>query len=188
MKFQYITHKVSFILCVELQLATQLYNSVIRCDLLNGNSYAWSEKGKKGSGFIGHLGGQIIHREQIFTGWDHRPLLLNKLVINSLDDLEQISFPLRTSVPSKEFEKDHWQKSIRVLYRKFVRGKVVDNLKAYSCDHFNLYSTWCSIRLPWTSNSGYTFLTPAKAHTSNWLTRLSIPLLLWIILLVNNWA
>lgn len=140
MKFQYITHKVSFILCVELQLATQLYNSVIRCDLLNGNSYAWSEKGKKGSGFIGHLGGQIIHREQIFTGWDHRPLLLNKLVINSLDDLEQISFTLRTSVPSKEFEKDHWQKSIRVLYRKFVRGKVVDNLKAYSCDRFNLYT------------------------------------------------
>ena len=47
MEFQYITHKVSFILCVELQLATQLYNSVIRCDLLNGNSYAWNEKGEK---------------------------------------------------------------------------------------------------------------------------------------------
>lgn len=112
---------------MELQLATQLYNSVIRCDLLNGNSYAWSEKGKKGSGFIGHLGGQMIHWEQIFTGEDHRPLLLNKLVINSLDDLEQISFTLRTSVPSKGFQKDHLSKSVRGLYRKFIRRTVVDS-------------------------------------------------------------
>lgn len=40
MEFQRITHKVSFIVHVELQPATLLYNSIMGYDLLNGNSYA----------------------------------------------------------------------------------------------------------------------------------------------------
>lgn len=64
MEFQHITYKVSFILYADLQLANLLYNSIIGYDLLNGNSYAWSKREKKGSGFIGHLGGQMIQWEQ----------------------------------------------------------------------------------------------------------------------------
>lgn len=59
-----MTYKVSFIPYVEVQLTNLLYNSIIGHDLLYGNSYAWSEEEKKGSGFMGHLGAQMIQRKQ----------------------------------------------------------------------------------------------------------------------------